>query len=136
MYPEEMVIPMKAELSDVGFEDLLSADAVNAAVAKPGVTLMVINSVCGCAAGNCRPAVRESLTHSKKPDHLSAVFAGVDKEAVDAARQHFLPFPPSSPCIAILKDGKLVHFIERHHIEGATAAMITANLKEAYDTFC
>lgn len=136
MYPEEMVIPMKADLTEVGFESLTDADAVENAIARPGVTLMVVNSVCGCAAGSCRPAAKASLDHTKKPDHLVTVFAGVDKEAVDQARKHFLPYPPSSPNIAVLKDGKLVHFIERHHIEGATAEIIAANLKQAYDAFC
>lgn len=136
MYPEEMVAPMKSDLTDAGFESLITAAQVEEAVAKPGVTLLVVNSVCGCAAGNCRPAVKASLDHDKKPDNLATVFAGVYKEAVDKARSYFLPFPPSSPCIAVLKDGQLKHFIERHHIEGATADMIADNLKQAYDAFC
>ena len=136
MYPEEMVKPMRAELSDAGFQDLYSGQDVEIALAKEGTTLVVINSVCGCAARNARPGAKMSLESSKKPNHLIAVFAGVDKEAVDTARKHMFPFPPSSPCIALFKDGELVHMLERHHIEGRPAEVIAENLKDAYSEFC
>lgn len=136
MYPEEMVSPMRAELADAGFEELYSAGAVENALAKPGTTLVVVNSVCGCAARNARPGARQSLTGAKKPDHLVTVFAGVDKEAVDAARAKMFPFPPSSPSIALFRDGELVHMLERHHIEGRPAEMIAENLMDAYGEFC
>lgn len=127
---------MRDELVAVGFQEAYSADAVEAALSQPGTTLVVVNSVCGCAARNARPGARMSLDHGKKPDHLLTVFAGVDREAVDAARQHMFPFPPSSPSMALFKDGELVHMLERHHIEGRPAEMIAENLKEAFDEFC
>lgn len=136
MYPEEMVKPMRAELADVGFEELYSAGAVENAISKSGTTMVVVNSVCGCAARNARPGAKMSLNHLKKPDHLVTVFAGVDKEAVDAARGFMFPFPPSSPSIALFKDGELVHMLERHHIEGRPAELIADNLKDAFDEFC
>lgn len=136
MYPEEIVMPMKAELTDVGFEELLSAEAVDNAIKSEGTVLVMINSVCGCAAANARPAVKMSTKHSKTPDKFTTVFAGFDKEAVDQARKYMLPYPPSSPSIALFKDGKLVHFIERHHIEGRAAEMIAENLTAAFDEFC
>ena len=136
MYPDEMVKPMRAELADAGFEELYSGGAVENAIAKPGTTLVVVNSVCGCAARNARPGAKQSLNGEKKPDHLVTVFAGVDKEAVDAARGFMFPFPPSSPSIALFKDGELVHMLERHHIEGRPAEMIADNLKDAYDEYC
>jgi putative YphP/YqiW family bacilliredoxin len=136
MYPEEMVKPMRAELADAGFEELYSAGAVENAIAKPGTTLVIVNSVCGCAARNARPGAKMSLTGERKPDHLITVFAGVDKEAVDAARGFMFPFPPSSPSIALFKDGELVHMLERHHIEGRPAEMIAENLKDAYTEHC
>jgi putative YphP/YqiW family bacilliredoxin len=136
MYPEEMVKPMRAELTDAGFEALYTADAVASALGKQGTTLVVVNSVCGCAARNARPGAKMSLDGSKKPENLITVFAGVDKDAVDAAREHMFPFPPSSPCMALFKDGELVHMLERHHIEGRPAEMIAENLKEAYAEFC
>jgi putative YphP/YqiW family bacilliredoxin len=136
MYPEEMVKPMRAELSDAGFQDLYSADAVEQAISKSGTTLVVVNSVCGCAARNARPGAKMSLDNSKKPNNLITVFAGVDKEAVDKAREHMFPFPPSSPCMALFKDGELVHMLERHHIEGRPAELIAENLKDAYNEFC
>ena len=136
MYPEEMVKPMRAELSDAGFQDLYSAEAVEAALAKEGTTLVVVNSVCGCAARNARPGAKMSLDGAKKPSQLITVFAGVDKDAVDAARKHMFPFPPSSPCVALFKDGELVHMLERHHIEGRPAELIAENLKDAYAEFC
>ena len=136
MYPEEMVKPMQAELTVAGFQDLHSAEAVENAMKAEGTTLVVINSVCGCAARNARPGAKMSLDNAKKPDHLITVFAGVDKEAVDAARQHMLPFPPSSPSVALFKDGELVHMLERHHIEGRPAELIAENLKDAFDEYC
>ncbi|MFY7664911.1 BrxA/BrxB family bacilliredoxin [Flavobacterium sp.] len=136
MYPEEMVLPMRKELADAGFRELYTADEVNSALAAPGTTLVVVNSVCGCAARNARPGAKHSLGAAKKPDQLVTVFAGVDREAVDAARQHMFPFPPSSPSIALFKDGELVHMLERHHIEGRPAEMIAENLQDAYTQFC
>ena len=136
MYPEEMVKPMRAELSDAGFQDLYSAETVEQAISKEGTTLVVVNSVCGCAARNARPGAKMSLDNAKKPSNLVTVFAGVDKEAVDKAREHMFPFPPSSPCMALFKDGELVHMLERHHIEGRPAELIAENLKEAYNEHC
>ncbi|CAM4427768.1 BrxA/BrxB family bacilliredoxin [Flavobacterium terrigena] len=136
MYPEEMVKPMRAELSDAGFQDLYSAETVEQAISKSGTTLVVVNSVCGCAARNARPGAKMSLENAKKPSNLVTVFAGVDKEAVDKAREHMFPFPPSSPCMALFKDGELVHMLERHHIEGRPAELIAENLKDAYNEFC
>ena len=136
MYPEEMVKPMRAELTEAGFQDVYNAEAVEAALAKEGTTLVVVNSVCGCAARNARPGAKMSLDNNKKPDNLITVFAGVDKEAVDAARQHMFPFPPSSPSMALFKNGELVHMLERHHIEGRPAELIAENLKDAYNEFC
>jgi putative YphP/YqiW family bacilliredoxin len=136
MYPEEMVKPMRAELTEAGFQELYSAEAVDEAIAKAGTTLVIVNSVCGCAARNARPGAKMSLDGAKKPDQLITVFAGVDKEAVDAARKHMFPFPPSSPCMALFKDGELVHMLERHHIEGRPAELIAENLKDAYSEFC
>ena len=131
MYPAELVKPMREDLTKVGFEELQTAEAVNAALAKEGTTLVVVNSVCGCAAANARPGARISLQNAKRPDHIVTVFAGVDKEAVDQARQHMIPFPPSSPSMALFKNGELVHMLERHHIEGRDARIIADNLKEA-----
>ncbi len=136
MYPEELVQPMRADLANFGFEELRNAESVNAALAKSGTTLVVVNSVCGCAAANARPAAKMSLENDKKPTNAVTVFAGVDKEAVNAARQHMVPFPPSSPCIALFKDGELVHMLERHHIEGRPADMIAENLTDAYNVHC
>lgn len=136
MYPEELVMPMKAELTEVGFEELLSAEAVDNAIKSDGTVLVMINSVCGCAAANARPAVKMATKHGKTPDKFTTVFAGFDKEAVDQARKYMLPYPPSSPSIALFKDGRLVHFIERHHIEGRAAEMIAENLTAAFDEFC
>ena len=135
MYPEEMVNPMRAELTDAGFQNLYSASDVENAIKAEGTTLVVVNSVCGCAARNARPGAKMSLDGAKKPDHLITVFAGVDKDAVDAARQQMFPFPPSSPCMALFKDGELVHMLERHHIEGRPAELIAENLKDAYNEF-
>lgn len=136
MYPPELTAPMAADLVNVGFEELKTPDQVDKALAQSGTVLCVVNSVCGCAAGAARPGVKSSLSGPKRPDHLVTVFAGVDTDAVLRARQHFLPYPPSSPSIALFKDGKLVHFVERHHIEGRTAGMISDHLKMAYDEFC
>lgn len=137
MYPAELTIPMAKDLTDFGFEGLKSAQEVEQAINKTeGTTLLVVNSVCGCAAGNARPAAKISLQHDKSPDHAVTVFAGVDGEAVAKARELMLPYPPSSPAIALFKDGNLVHMIERHHIEGRSAEMIAENLQQAYDAFC
>ena len=137
MYPEAMVLPMKEDLTNVGFEQLIDSESVDQFLTQEsGTLLVVVNSVCGCAAGNMRPGVKLSLQHSKKPEILTTVFAGVDTDAVSKARKYFLPYPPSSPSIALFKDGKLVHFLERHHIEGGSAQMIAANLAAAYDAYC
>ena len=136
MYPEEIVKPMKEELTNIGFNELLTRDDVNIAIEKPGTTLIVVNSICGCAAANARPGVHLSLQNNKKPDNLVTVFAGVDTEATNSAREMMIPFPPSSPSIALFKNGTLVHMIERHHIEGRPAELIAENLKEAYNNHC
>ena len=137
MYPEEIVAPMKSELTEIGFNELLTAEAVDDLMnEKSGTALIMVNSVCGCAAANARPAVRMAIDNDKKPNKLTTVFAGVDQDAVAQARKYFLPYPPSSPSIALMKDGKLVHFIERHHIEGRPAELIAENLKAAFDEFC
>ena len=136
MYPPELVKPMREDLTRVGFTELFNAEDVNNALSKPGTTLVVVSSVCGCAAANARPAAAMSIQNDKKPDQIVTVFAGVDKEAVNAARAHMIPFPPSSPCMALFKDGELVHMLERHHIEGRPAEMIADNLKDAYNKVC
>ena len=137
MYPPELVKPMKEDLTTVGFNELLDADAVDQAIQNnKGTLLVVVNSVCGCAAGNMRPGVKLSITGENKPDQLATVFAGVDGAAVAQARKYFLPYPPSSPSVALFKEGELVHFLERHHIEGGTAEMIANNLAAAYKEFC
>jgi|TARA_B100001173_G_scaffold268528_1_gene244934 putative YphP/YqiW family bacilliredoxin len=136
MYPAELVKPMRDQLAQVGFDELYSADAVDAALSQPGTTLVVVNSVCGCAAANARPGVIQSLKNDKRPAQSVTVFAGVDKEAVNKVREHMVPFPPSSPCMALFKDGELVHMLERHHIEGRPAELIAENLKDAYNTHC
>lgn len=136
MYPQDLTKPMQEELTAVGFQDLHSDSEVDSALAKEGTTLVVVNSVCGCAAANARPGVKMSLENSKKPANLVTVFAGVDKEATDKARSFMVPFPPSSPSMALFKDGELVHMLERHHIEGRPAELIAENLKEAYNQFC
>ena len=136
MYPEELVKPMRADLALAGFEELYTADAVEENVNQDGTVLVVVNSVCGCAAANARPAAKLSLQNDKKPDRTVTVFAGVDTEAVNAARNLMVPFPPSSPSMALFKDGELVHMIERHHIEGRPAEIIAENLTEAYNEFC
>lgn len=136
MYPEEIVKPMEAELTSAGFQALYTADEVEQALNKKGTTLVVVNSVCGCAARNARPGAINSLSNTKKPDHIVTAFAGVDRDAVDAARNKMFPFPPSSPSMALFKDGELVHMLERHHIEGYPAEIIAENLKAAYNEYC
>lgn len=136
MYPEELVKPMRQDLAGAGFEELYTSEAVVNALKEQGTTLVVVNSVCGCAAANARPGAKMSLQNVKKPDHLVTVFAGVDTEAVNTAREHMVPFPPSSPSMALFKNGELVHMIERHHIEGRPAEMIAENLVEAYNEHC
>lgn len=127
---------MRDDLSSAGFEELFTAEAVKEAINKEGTVLVVVNSVCGCAAANARPAAKMSLQNDKTPDRLITVFAGVDREAVDAARNLMIPFPPSSPSMGLFKDGELVHMIERHHIEGRPAEMIAENLVMAFNEFC
>lgn len=136
MYPEELVKPMRDELIDLGFSALYTAADVDNALAKKGTTLVVVNSVCGCAAGTARPGAMASLGADKVPDNLTTVFAGVEKESTAKAREYMIPFPPSSPAIALFKDGKLVHMLERHHIEGRSAQAIAQNLAAAYDEYC
>ncbi|MFT6359941.1 MAG: putative YphP/YqiW family bacilliredoxin [Saprospiraceae bacterium] len=136
MYPENLVMPMKEELTSVGFEDLRNAAEVDTAVNSKGTVLVVVNSVCGCAAGAARPGVKLSLQATKRPNRITTVFAGFDTEATEQARKHFLPYPPSSPCVGLFKDGKLVHFIERHHIEGRSGVLIADNLKAAFEEHC
>jgi len=137
MYPEEIVIPMKEELTENGFSEMLSADEVEQKINDKGTTLVVINSVCGCSAGTARPGVLMAvLNSSKKPNHLATCFAGFDIDAVKKIREHLMPYPPSSPSIALFKDGQLVHFIERHMIEGRSAQMIAENLIGAFDQHC
>jgi len=136
MYPKELVAPMRAELTNSGFQELKTAKDVQDVLNLGDTTLMVVNSVCGCAAGTARPGVLLSLELDRLPKHLVTVFAGVDVEATQAAREAMIPFPPSSPSVALFKDGELVHMLERHHIEGRSADMIAANLAGAYEEFC
>ena len=137
MYPEELVAPMRADLTNNGFTELRDAEQVNSAMSEAkGTSLLVVNSVCGCAAGSARPGAVASLGGDKKPNNLFTVFAGQDSDAVAAARQHLLPYPPSSPSIGVFKDGELVHFVERHHIEGRSADMISSHLQEVYKEHC
>ena len=137
MYPLELVTPMKQDLVNAGIEQLITPTDVESVINETkGTLLLVVNSVCGCAAGNMRPGVKLSLQNGKTPSRLTTVFAGVDAEAVAQARKYFLPYPPSSPSIALFKDGALVHFLERHHVEGGSAQMIAANLQAAYDEYC
>src|SRR5687768_13937137 len=133
MYPQEIVIPMKEELTENGFSELLSASDVESQLKKEGTTLVMINSVCGCSAGTARPGVIMAVKGSeKRPDHLATSFAGFDVEAVKKLREHLMPYPPSSPSIALFKNGQLVHFIERHQIEGRPAQVIASNLVSAF----
>jgi bacilliredoxin len=137
MYPSEIVLPMKEELTDNGFKELLTSDQVDAQLNKQGTTLVMINSVCGCSAGSARPGLLMAVSNAeKRPDYLTTSFAGYDEEAVKKIREHLLPYPPSSPSIALFKDGKLVHFIERHQIEGRPAQVIARNLVSAFDEYC
>ena len=136
MYPAEIVKPMRDELTAVGFDQCTTPESVASAINQKGTTLVVVNSVCGCAAANARPGVRMSLDNDKTPAQLVTVFAGVDKEATAEARGLMVPFPPSSPSIALFNNGELVHMLERHHIEGRPADIIAENLKEAYNAYC
>ncbi len=137
MYPAEIVIPMKEQLTENGFDELLTSASVDDILSTPGTTLVVVNSVCGCSAGSARPGVIMSVNNSaKRPDHLTTAFAGFDIAAVQRLREHLLPYPPSSPAVALFKDGKLVHMIERHQIEGRPAQMIAQNLMAAYEEYC
>ena len=136
MYPEELVLPMRKQLTDQGFSELKSVHDVDEMISNEGTTLVVVNSVCGCAAANARPGAITSLINDKKPDHLTTAFAGVDRDAVEKVRYYLAPFPPSSPAIALFKNGELVHMLERHHIEGRSAEMISQNLKGAYNEYC
>lgn len=137
MYPEQIVAPMKAELTNNGFEELLSPADVDSALKQEGTTLLMINSVCGCSAGTARPGIIMAVQNAeKKPTRLATSFAGFDVDAVKQARTYLLPYPPSSPAIALLKNGKVVHMIERHMIEGRPAQMIAANLMQAFETYC
>ncbi len=136
MYPQEIVQPMRDELTAVGFKQINDVEQVEAEINASGTTLVVVNSICGCAAANARPGVRFSLDNEKVPSNLVTVFAGVDREATDAARALMVPFPPSSPSMALFKDGELVHMLERHHIEGRNADMIAENLRAAFNEHC
>jgi len=137
MYPPELVAPMSKDLTDFGFEGLTTPTEVdNVMDGAEGTMLLVVNSVCGCAAANARPGAKMAMQNEKAPTNAYTVFAGVNKEATEKAREYLLPYPPSSPSIALFKDGKLVHFLERHHIEGRSAEIIAANLKMAFDHFC
>lgn len=137
MYPEEIVIPMKEELTENGFAELLTAQAVENKLAEKGTTLVMINSVCGCSAGTARPGVLLAVANAiKRPDNIATSFAGFDIEAVSKIREYLMPYPPSSPAIALFKDGKLVHYIERHNIEGRSAQMIAENLNGAFEHYC
>lgn len=136
MYPEELVNPMRAELSENGFDELFFASEVVDALKKAGTTLIVVNSVCGCAAGTARPGTIMALNNAKKPTNLYTVFAGVDQEATARARDFMIPFPPSSPSVALFKDGELVHMWERHHIEGRPAEVIAEDMSMIFDKLC
>ncbi len=136
MYPPELVQPMREELTSIGFEEIVTSADVESAIQNEGTALVVVNSVCGCAAANARPGAKMSLDNDKKPNRLITVFAGVDKEATDAARGFMVPFPPSSPSMALFKNGELVHMLERHHIEGRPAELIAENLKDAFNEHC
>lgn len=137
MYPIELTVPMARDLTDYGFEALTTPEAVTDVLSsEAGTVMVVVNSVCGCAAANARPGAKIAASHNKRPDRMVTVFAGVDGPAVAKAREFMLPYPPSSPSIALFKDGKLVHFLERHHIEGRSAEIIAENLKMAFDRYC
>ena len=136
MYPEVMLIPMREELTRAGLEEARTAAEVDASLAKPGTTMVVVNSICGCAAGKMRPGVRLALQHGTRPDHSITVFAGQDREATEQARSYFAGHPPTSPAIAILRDGKLVYLLQRSAIETSTAPAIAQELARAFDTYC
>ena len=137
MYPEEIVVPMKEELTENGFTELLSSTEVESQLAKEGTTLVMINSVCGCSAGTARPGVLMAIANATmKPDYLTTSFAGFDVDAVKELRKHLMPYPPSSPSIALFKNGRLVHFVERHQIEGRPPQVIAQNLIGAFDEYC
>ena len=137
MYPAEIVLPMKAELIEGGFDEMVTADEVDNTLKKLGTTLVVVNSVCGCAAGTCRPGVLMAVHNAtKKPDFLATSFAGFDVEAVNKIREHMLPYPPSSPAIALFKDGALVSYVERHQIEGRPAQVIAQHLMSEFEKYC
>ena len=136
MYPEDMIAPMREELANSGYKETKTPQEVTSAIQAEGTTLVVVNSVCGCAAGSARPAAMAAAKSEVTPDRMITVFAGNDKAAVDEARKHMQPFPPSSPAMALFKDGELVHMIERHHIEGRTAQMIAGNLLSAFEEHC
>lgn len=135
-YPEPFIAPMRAELTRLGFEDLRTPESVAEAIKRPGTTLLVVNSVCGCAAGKARPGIALALGAGQRPDHLTTVFAGGDIEATAEARAHFAPYPPSSPSIGLLKDGALVYMMERRDIENQSADMIAARLQSAFEVHC
>ena len=136
MYPLEIIEPMKEELTSIGFKSLMTTEQVSDSIANSQTAVLIVNSVCGCAAANARPGIKQSLDNDKVPSELLTVFAGVDKEATNAARELMIPFPPSSPCIALFKKGELVHMLERHHIEGRSSEIISQNLKQAYNDYC
>lgn len=137
MYPEEIVIPMKEELTENGFSEMKTPEEVIKQLESKGTTLVMINSVCGCSAGTARPGVLMAVHNTtKRPDHLTTSFAGFDVDAVRTLRERLKPYPPSSPAVALFKDGQLVHMIERHHIEGRSAQMIAHNLIAAFDEYC
>ena len=136
MYPELMIIPMREELTKAGIQEARTASDVDAALAKPGTTMVVVNSICGCAAGKMRPGVRLALQHSVKPDQSITVFAGQDREATDRARSQFQGHPPTSPSIAIFRDGQLAYLMQRSAIETSTAPAIAQELARAFDTYC
>ncbi|HMH20566.1 MAG TPA: BrxA/BrxB family bacilliredoxin [Puia sp.] len=137
MYPAEIVSPMKEQLTDNGFNEMLTSSEVDDQLKKVGTTLVMVNSVCGCSAGSARPGVLMAVANgAKKPDYLTTSFAGFDVEAIQKIREHLLPYPPSSPAIALFKDGQLVHMIERHQIEGRPAQLIAQNLIAAFNEFC
>jgi putative YphP/YqiW family bacilliredoxin len=137
MYPEHLVAPMRADIVEGGFKELKTVAEVDATLAAAGTTLVFINSVCGCSARTARPGVKEAVWNSeKKPDQLATVFAGVDQEATQKVREYTLPYPPSSPAIALFKDGELIHFVERHHIEGRSAEIIANHLEGVFEEYC
>ena len=136
MYPLEIIKPMKEELTSIGFKSLMTTEQVSDSIANSQTAVLIVNSVCGCAAANARPGIKQSLDNDKVPSELLTVFAGVDKEATNAARELMIPLPPSSPCIALFIKGELVHMLERHHIEGRSSEIISQNLKQAYNDYC